>query len=144
MLNYVLTMAVYMSHAYKYVQLAVVMNITNSGTFVVVPMSVNVTMDTEAVFQCKHPTADSTNWKINGTILRVLPEGVHLGRDSTGVHNLAIMAHPEYNSTMIECVVFFSGSPAEETAPAVMMIQGIPAGYMSTVKQFCAYPLLCY
>ena len=90
-------------------------------------MSVNVTMNTEAVFLCNHSTAVGATWKINGTVLRGLPEGVHSGLDSTGVHYLTIMARPEYNSTMTECVALFTDSPVEETAPAIMMIQGIPA-----------------
>ena len=97
--------------------------IVDHGGFLRSPASLNITLDAVAVFQCQHPTADGINWRINGSGLRGLPEGVITDRND-GVFFLIITALPVYNQTVIECVAFFSNSPSEETDPAIMIIQG--------------------
>ena len=77
-----------------------------------------------AVFQCQHTTADGINWRINGSTLRDLPEGVSTDRGSDGVFILTITALLKYNQTMVECVAFFGDSPSERTNPAALMAQG--------------------
>lgn len=94
-------------------------------TFLIHPVSLNVTVDTVAVFQCQHPTAHSINWKINGSILRDLPEGFSTDRSDDRVFSLNIEALAEYNSTVIQCAAFFLDSPSEESEQSLMMIQGI-------------------
>ena len=94
--------------------------------FVISPASLNVTVDTVAVFQCQHPTAHVINWKINGSILQGLPEGFSAGRSDDGaLFSLNIKALAEYNQTVIQCVAFFADSPSEESEQSLMMIQGI-------------------
>ena len=92
--------------------------------FLISPASLNVTVDTVAVFQCQHPTAHGINWKINGSILRDFPDGFSSDR-SDGVFSLNIEALAEYNQIVIQCVAFFADSPSEESEQSLMMIQGI-------------------
>ena len=93
--------------------------------FLISPASLNVTVDTVAVFQCQHSTAHSINWKINGSILQDLPEGFSTDRSGDRVFSLNIEAFAEYNSTVIQCAAFFTGSPSEDSERSLMMIQGI-------------------
>ena len=92
--------------------------------FLISPASLNVTVDTVAVFQCQHPNAHSIDWKINGSILQDFPDGISIDR-SDGVFSLSIEALAEYNQTVIQCVAFFIDSPSEESEQSLMMIQGI-------------------
>ena len=93
--------------------------------FLISPGSLNVTLDTVAVFQCQHPTAHVINWKINGSILRDLPEGFSTDRSDDRVFSLNIKALVKYNQTVIQCAAFFVDSPSEESEHSLMMIQGI-------------------
>ena len=81
-----------------------------------------------ATFRCRHQTADSVGWLVNGTLLGsisnnditpwMLYENNHL------VNNLTIMALPKYNGTEVECVaIFFNGSPPELTPTVTLTVQ---------------------
>ena len=96
---------------------------STSGRFLLSPMSLNLTVDAVAMFQCQHSTADGINWKINGATLRDFPEGISTDRNGE-IFSLTIIALPEYNQTAIECVALFSNSPSEGTDSAILMIQG--------------------
>ena len=87
-------------------------------------MSLNITVDTVAVFPCQHPTADGIAWRINGSALWYFPEGVNTNQNSDGVFSLTIIALSKYNQTVIECVALFINFPSQETNPVIMMIQG--------------------
>ena len=95
--------------------------------FLITPASLNVTVDTVAVFQCQHPTAHGINWKINGSFLQDFPDGFSIDRSDDGVFSLNIKALAEYNQTVIQCGAFFADSPSEESEQSLMMIQGILA-----------------
>ena len=103
------------------------MNVSLVGNqrFLLSPVSLNITVDTVAIFQCQHPTADGINWRINGSALRDLLEGFSTDRNYDGVFTLTITGLPEYNYAVIKCVALFSNYPSEETDPAKMVIQGI-------------------
>ena len=95
-----------------------------ADVFLISPASLNVTVDTVAVFQCQHPTAHSIDWKINGSFLQDFPDGFSIDR-SDDVFSLNVEAFAEYNQTVIQCVAFFTNSPSEESEQSLMMIQGI-------------------
>ena len=76
------------------------------------------------MFRCRHPTADGTNWKINGSFLKQISSHINVG-NSRGVNTLSITARSEYNSTTVQCVVFFLDAPRLETIPAILLIQGL-------------------
>ena len=95
------------------------------GEFPLSPMSLNITLDTVAVFYCQHTTANVITWRINGTSLGDFPEGVSSAIISGGIFTLMIAALPDYNLTVIECEALFSDSPSAQTEPAIMMIQGM-------------------
>jgi hypothetical protein len=93
--------------------------------FLISPASLNVTVDTVAVFQCQHATAHGMNWKINDSILQDLPEGFSTDRSDDHVFSLNIEALAEYNNTVIQCLALFTDPPSEESEQSTMMIQGI-------------------
>ena len=95
-----------------------------SERFLLSPMPLNITVDTVAVFQCQHTTADGINWRINGSTLRDLPQTVSTDRTSDGIFTLTITAHSNYNQTVIECVALFADSPSERTNQASLIVQG--------------------
>ena len=99
-------------------------SIANSGKFLRSPVSLNVIVDTVAVLQCQHTSADGINWRINGSTLRDLPEGVSTYRSSDGIYILTIIALLKYNQTVVECVALFDDFPSERTNPAALMVQG--------------------
>ena len=85
-------------------------------------MSLNVTDNTVANFQCQNQAADGIAWTINGSTN--FPEDVYSEKQGS-ISFLNIIARPEYNQTVVTCAAYFSNSPAQETDPAVMTIQGI-------------------
>ena len=99
-------------------------SVVNGGGFLVSPASLTVAVGTEAVFQCQHLNTDFITWRINGIAVRVFPAIVtihHSGNSST----LTIIARPEYNEAMVECIAVIVGNTVlQETASASMMIQG--------------------
>ena len=94
------------------------------------PVSVEVPVGSEAVFRCRHSTADAIDWRVNRTFVgRNPPPDITLGIITEGgnlVDTLAIVASLDYNGTTIVCVaVFRDGSPDETSQPpAVLRVQG--------------------
>ena len=85
---------------------------------------------TKAEFRCQHSTADSIDWRINGTSLgsfhpvNISTKGVTT--NSGLFHALNIIAVPAYNETLVECVaIFFDGLAPMMTPSAVLIIQGM-------------------
>ena len=89
-----------------------------------------VPVGSEAVFRCRHSTADIIRWRVNGILLsRNPPTGITVGiitEGSNQVDTLTIVARLDYNGTTIVCEVqFFDGSPDETSQPpAVLRVQG--------------------
>ena len=99
--------------------------------FIEVPVSQVVPVGSEAVFRCRHLTADFITWGINGTSVgRSPPPDITPGttRDEEGslVDTLTVVARLEYNKTVVVCVVeFFDGTPDETSEPpALLLVQG--------------------
>ena len=93
---------------------------------------VNIGMEVNAVFRCRHQRVDAAiNWLINGSLSRLYPDVVDgFIRDSNGsrVDTLTIPAIPGYNGTEVVCVAtFFDGSLRELTPPADLIIMGMLA-----------------
>ena len=95
--------------------------------FSIIPSSQVVSVGEEAVFKCRHPTADFIDWFVNGSLVGrnpppdVLP-GVVQGDDGTTVHTLTIVGHPEYNGTVVVCEAFFRDGPRSELSPAALLV----------------------
>ena len=85
------------------------------------PTTLEVTAGTEAVFRCQHSGADSLGWRVNYTSVERYP----LPGISEGLGILTILALPEYNGTVVECVaLFFDGSLPALSPPAYLIVQG--------------------
>ena len=83
----------------------------------------------EATFRCRHPQADSIRWKVDNALITanpppdITPNIVREAEDVI-VHTLTIIAHSEYDGTVVVCVaVFDDQTPNEQTSPVVL--QGI-------------------
>ena len=93
------------------------------------PVSVEVPVGSEAVFRCRHSTADNIRWRVNGTLIsgRNPPPDITPGvEDGTPVDTLTIVARLDYNGTTIVCVAQFDDGSSDETSqpPAVLRVQG--------------------
>ena len=102
-----------------------------TGNFVESPspviVEVDVDMEVNAVFRCRHQRVEAgIHWLFNGSLSRLYPNVVDGSiRDSNGtrVDTLTIPAIPEYNGTEVVCVAtFFDESPDEVTPPADLII----------------------
>ena len=82
-----------------------------------------MTLDTVAVFQCRHPTARVIDWIINGTLHQQSSPGLSL-TTSGDTFTLNITAHSEFNSTEIQCEAFFRDGPSQLSDSATILIQG--------------------
>ena len=93
------------------------------------PVPQEVVADSNAVFRCRHPTADFIIWMVNDTFIGANPPPditPNTSRDEDGnlVHTLTIVARAQYNGTTIVFVaVFLSGAPPETTAPVMLLVQ---------------------
>ena len=94
--------------------------------FVAVPTSQEVAVDREAVFRCRHSTADTIRWRLDGMLIGgspppdVTPSSAR-GKDGNLVQILTIVASPQYNGSEVVCVARFDdGSPDETTLPATL------------------------
>ena len=79
-----------------------------------------MTAGVDAVFRCRHSDADFIGWKVNN---------VSIGRDplpgvSVGAGTLTILALPEFNGTVVECLAFFISGTAESAPPVMLIVQG--------------------
>ena len=80
-----------------------------------------MTSGSEAVFRCGHPNATAIGWTVNGNNVNNNPDF----RQNNGIDgSLTITARPQYNSTMVQCIVFFIDRPNEISPPADLWIQG--------------------
>ena len=80
----------------------------------------------QAVFKCRHPTANFIDWRVNGTSVGQSPPtditpGTIRDDDGNLVNTLTIIARPEYNGTEVECVAVFSGGSPDEATPSVTL-----------------------
>ena len=95
--------------------------------FIEQPSTLVVPANTEATFRCRHQTADSVTWLINGTsVINIdnpdITPNIINDEKNHPVNTLNIVARPKYNETEVECVaIFFNGSPLQRS-PAVMLI----------------------
>ena len=90
------------------------------------PISVEVPVGSEAVFRCRHSTADIIRWRVNETLLgNNRPTDITSESDSL-VYTLTIEARLDYNGTTIVCVARFDDGSPDETSqpPAVLRVQG--------------------
>ena len=76
-----------------------------------------------AVFRCRHSNTDFIAWTVNGVSAQstnLTVSGISVAGDT-----LTILALPENNGTVVECVVFFlDGSPPASTPPVMLIVQG--------------------
>ena len=92
-----------------------------------VPVTQEVAIGAEAMFRCRHPTANFIRWRVNGSLLgRSPPSDITPGttRDDNDnlVDLLTITARPEYNETEVVCVAgFYDGRPEELSQPAILI-----------------------
>ena len=90
-----------------------------------------VPVGSEAVFRCRHSTADNIRWRVNETLVsfRSSPPGITYSIITEGsylVDTLTIVARLDYNGTTIVCVAEFDDGSPDETSqpPAVLRVQG--------------------
>ena len=80
----------------------------------------------EAEFRCRHSTADTIRWRLDGMLVGGSPPPdvtPSSDRDGNGnlVQILTIVASPQYNGSEVVCVARFDdGSPNEATLPATL------------------------
>ena len=94
-----------------------------------VPITYEVSTGAEAVFRCRHPTADIIKWRVNGSLVERNSTDITLATvyDSAGtanqmVYTLTIIARAEYNGSMVVCVAQFDeGASDEQTQPALLL-----------------------
>ena len=82
-------------------------------------MPVNVTLNEDVVFRCRHTNALTYAWYINGSAIGNNPPA-----DITPSFNtLTIIALPRNNNTVIQCVaIIHNGTLLEEGSPPVILI----------------------
>ena len=99
----------------------------------------------EAIFRCRHQTADSISWLINGTSILsisnpdITPSTIN-DENNNRVNTLSIVARPQYNHTKVECVATFFDDSQPVQSPAVMLI--IVQGYYSCIRKDSWYNLV--
>ena len=88
------------------------------------PQTRNVTAGSEVEFRCQHSEADFIGWRVNNVSVRNSPlPGVSQSQAGTA---LTILALPEYNGTVVECVaLFLDGSQPEYSPPVYLIVEGI-------------------
>ena len=80
----------------------------------------------EALFRCRHPTADFIGWFVNESLVGTNPPpdifaGTVQDNDGNTVHTLTIAGRPEYNGTTVVCAaVYLDGRPSEPTPEALL------------------------
>ena len=97
--------------------------------FSILPSSQVVSVDEEAVFRCRHPTADFIGWIVNGSSVGTNPPPdvfVSTVQDDNGntVHTLTIVGRPDYNGTTVVCEAFYRDTRPIELSPEALL-QGI-------------------
>ena len=101
-----------------------------------VPVSQEIPVGSEAVFRCRHPTADIVRWRVNNSFVGRNPPpdivpGTTLDEDGNLVDTLTIVAIREYNGTTVVCVADFDdGTRLSSEPPAILLIQGVSELYL--------------
>ena len=106
-----------------------------------------VAVDDEAVFRCQHASANTIEWKINGTSLGDFhPPNITQTIFSSGssTHTLSIQALASYNQTSVQCVAFLDTTMrrSEESSPVLLLIQGLSplrADVMRIITFLCVH-----
>ena len=100
------------------------------AAFIEQPSTLVVPANTKATFRCRHQTADSISWLINGTSIvsidnpDIIPDIIN-GENNHPVNTLNIVARPKYNKTEVECVAtFFDSSPIQRSQVVMLIVQG--------------------
>ena len=117
--------------------------------FSIIPSSQVVSVGEEAVFKCRHPTADLIDWFMNGSVVGfnpppdVLP-GTDQSENGTVVHTLTIVGRPEYNGTVVVCEAFFRDGFQSEHSPEALLVliefnttRPPPGGKITLHKLWC-------
>ena len=81
----------------------------------------------DAVFGCRHPTADLIDWIVNGSMIGTNPPpdiylGIVQGDNETLVDTLTILGRPEYNGTVVVCEAFFRNGSRSELSPEALLV----------------------
>ena len=80
----------------------------------------------DAVFRCRHLTADSIAWTVNGSSATQLGPNIRtdiINENGIQVYILIIPIRREYNGTEIVCVaLFIDGSLPDESPLAILTI----------------------
>lgn len=103
----------------------------HDADFTRIPESQTVGLGLDAVFHCQHRGALSIGWLVNGVPENRLNDsgmfiksGNYRDQDNSLVYTLTILARPEYNGTMVECVAPFLDGPAQRSPPVTLTIEG--------------------
>ena len=92
-----------------------------------VPTSQVVFIGEETVFRCHHSTADVIAWRVNGSSVGRNPPtditpSTNRDDDDNLVYTLTIIARPEYNGTVVECVAVFLDGSSTEVSPTALLL----------------------
>ena len=97
-----------------------------------VPVSLNVTVGTEADFYCQHSSADIIGWQLNGRALGsfhppgVVTSGAAGSNGFLFILTVATSKAHNYNMSRIECIAtFIDGSLLRRTHTAILLVQGL-------------------
>lgn len=89
--------------------------------FTELPRTHNVTAGSEVEFRCQHSDADFIGWRVNNASVGKSPLPGVSQRQGT----LIILALPEYNGTVVECVALFLDGSPEHSPPVYLIVEGI-------------------
>ena len=79
-----------------------------------------MTAGVEVEFRCQHSDANFIGWSVNNQSIECIP----LPGVSQDHGHLTILALPEYNATVIECVALYLNGSLELTPPAYLIVEG--------------------
>ena len=87
-------------------------------------MTVQIENESVAKFRCRHKSADSLGWRVNGSQVQQFPDinTTSIRENAALLSTLTIPARSQYNKTMVECLAFLDGSPTERTPPATLIL----------------------
>ena len=85
-------------------------------------MTLQVENGSMAIFKCRHNSANTIGWSVNGSSVRQ-SHGITQNIINNTLYILTIPAMLEYNGTVVMCQAFFGdGSPTEVTTPAILTV----------------------
>ena len=119
-----------------------------------VPITQVVATGAQAVFRCRHSTADFLGWRVNGSLVGrnpppdIIPDIIHDDNDNL-VDTLTITARPQYNGTEVVCVARFDDRRQELSQPVILIgTDGTTCFLVSSFHRVCniraAYSKLMY